>query len=658
MSTIRLREDGLATILIAYIALTLFLTYPLSLRPADTAISRVPDTDLFMWTLAWDSHALFTNPFGIFDANIYHPEPRTLAYSENLIGDVIFAAPVLWLTGNPVLAMNVVALASCVLCGLGGYVLARKVGVGRAGSVLSGIVFAFAPPRFLRIGQLHLTSIHWMPFALAFLHVYFSTGRAADLRLSLGFFTLQALSSGHGAVFAGIAMMGLAAYRVVLGERLDVVKRMRDVGVTGMLLLAPTILAILPYIAVQREMGLRRTLDDWALPATTFLASPTHLHAFLLAQFSASHVNDRALAWLFPGYLPLLLAAAAVMARLPRASAARRTERANAWTHLATALEVSALIALACGAVVALSGPFRWRVGETVVLSLRQPIRVWLVLAAILCLRVSLRSRAPFAPLQRLRTCVDWWRGWSASRRGDVRTYYVLITVLGFWLSIGPPLGLWPAVYWLPGFSFIRVPSRFTLMAVLGLAVLTGMGFDWLASKLRTPRARALATVIGLLMIAEFALIPLNTTEVRVEIPAIDRWLDDRPKPFAVAEVPLPAFGAGGAWERRQTEFMLHSMAHWQKTVHGYSGIRPPGHEELYWQLRLFPDDQSLASLAGLGVDYVVVHTDLYEPAEWPRIEERLRQFSAWLRLEHEEGRGRVYALTPPAARDGNRPIP
>jgi hypothetical protein len=195
-------------------------------------------------------------------------------------------------------------------------------------------------------------------------------------------------------------------------------------------------------------------------------------------------------------------------------------------------------------------------------------------------------------------------------------------------------------------------------MAVLGLAVLTGMGFDWLASKLRTPRARALATVIGLLMIAEFALIPLNTTEVRVEIPAIDRWLDDRPKPFAVAEVPLPAFGAGGAWERRQTEFMLHSMAHWQKTVHGYSGIRPPGHEELYWQLRLFPDDQSLASLAGLGVDYVVVHTDLYEPAEWPRIEERLRQFSAWLRLEHEEGRGRVYALTPPAARDGNRPIP
>ena len=90
---------------------------------------------------------------------------------------------------------------------------------------------------------------------------------------------------------------------------------------------------------------------------------------------------------------------------------------------------------------------------------------------------------------------------------------------------------------------------------------------------------------------------------------------------------------------------MLHSTAHWQKTVHGYSGFRPPLHIELYWQLRLFPDLESLQALARLGVTYVVVHTDLYPREDWPLIDAKLTQFSNWLKLEHQEEGGRVYSL-------------
>jgi hypothetical protein len=637
-------------IVLVYLVLTLLLTYPLSLDPAGRVLSRVPDTDLFIWTLAWDTHALTHSPFSIFDANIYHPERRTLAYSENLLGDAIFAAPVLWLTNNPVLAMNVVALASCVLCGVGAYLLARKVGVGRPGAILSGLVFAFAPPRFLRIGQLHLTSVQWMPFALAFLHSYFDTARAKDLRLAMGFFTLQALSSGHGAVFTTIAMLGLVLYRVLLGEPIAIVRRVRDVGVAGVLLLAPAILTLLPYFAVQREMGLRRSLDasrEWAVPASTFLASPTHFHAFLLSSFSAAEINQDALAWLFPGYLPLLLAAVALVGRGPRTPSTPAADRGLTWTWLAAAIEVVALTSFAVGVLAAIEGPFRWRVGETVILSVRQPLRVWLALAVALILRWGLRRRVPIDIRARVRVCREAWRRRAPSRRRDVRMYYVLLTLLGMWLAIGPPFGLWPAVYWLPGFSFIRVPSRFTLMAMVGLAVLAGLGFDRLTARAAVPRARVLAVVAAVWLLAEFTLVPLATTPFRVEIPAIDRWLDGRPKPFSIAELPLPSFGAGGAWERRQTEYMLHSMAHWQKTVHGYSGFRPPLHQELYWQMRLFPDQQSLTTLGRLGVNYIVVHTDLYPEGEWPRVEQRLQEFGGWLRLEHQEGAGRVYVLTP-----------
>src|SRR5262249_44723261 len=147
----------------------------------------------------------------IFEANIFAPNHDTLAYSENVIGSAFIAAPVLWLTGNPVLAMNVVVLVSCTLCGLGTYLLGRRVGLTATASILAGLVFAFSAPRFLRLDQLFLATVQWMPFALACLHTYFDTGRRRDLRLAAGLFSLQAASSGHAGVFLGVAAVALIA---------------------------------------------------------------------------------------------------------------------------------------------------------------------------------------------------------------------------------------------------------------------------------------------------------------------------------------------------------------------------------------------------------------------------------------------------------------
>src|SRR5262245_62008325 len=102
-----------------------------------------PDAHLFMWTLAWDTHAFVHQPLSIFDANIFYPNHDTLAYSENLIGSAFFAAPVLWLTGNYVLATNMVSLLACVLCGLGAYVLGRRLGLSGPAAFLCGLIFAF-----------------------------------------------------------------------------------------------------------------------------------------------------------------------------------------------------------------------------------------------------------------------------------------------------------------------------------------------------------------------------------------------------------------------------------------------------------------------------------------------------------------------------------
>ena len=187
-------------------------------------------------------------------------------------------------------------------------------------------------------------------------------------------------------------------------------------------------------------------------------------------------------------------------------------------------------------------------------------------------------------------------------------------------------------------------PSRFMLLGMLGIAVLAGFGFDRLTLRLSRVRASAVAAIVTLLLVGEFAAMPFEVESYRVEIPSIDRWLATQPSPFVVAEVPMANPANLGAWERRQTLFMLHATAHWQKTVHGYSGYRPPLHERLFQELTTFPDEKSLKTLSEIGVTYVVVHSDYYAPAEWTRVESAIARFPA-LVLEHVEGDGRVYRL-------------
>ena len=636
---------GFLKVILAFAALTFVLTLPLSLNPAGRVAALAADTDLFIWTLAWDAHAILSQPLALFDANIYYPQARTLAYSENLLGGAIFSAPVWWLTGNAVLAMNVAALASCVLCGVGAWLLARRLGASDAAALVAGVIFAFAPPRFLRLPQLHLTLIQWIPFALAFLHSYLDRGRPRDLRLAVAFFSLQALSSGHGAVFLALAAIGLAGYRVSLGEPLAVRRRIADFGIVGGVFLLPAVLVVWPYLAVQEEMQLMRSLADastWAASAASFLASPTRLHSFVLAQTTDRPINQEAGAYLFPGYLPIVLAAAAFM--WSARSSVPRPWYGSSWTRAALAIEVIWIASLLMTLYVVAVGPIRWKLGTATLLSVRDVSRAVLLVTASTVIRAAMIHRVPInvaARLRRWRECTGPWRD---SWRRDSRGFYLLLLLATLWLSAGPPIGLWPAVYWLPGLNFIRVASRFTLLGVLCLAVLAAFGFDRWTARLPDRRRTLAGAAAAVFLVIEFAAIPLETFAYRVAPPAADVWLASRPGPFSVVEVPVPTAHEGGE-ERRQTMYMLHAMAHWQKTVHGYSGLRPSLHFDLFRQLRLFPDATSLAQLKQLGVDYAVVHVDLYPSGEWPPVEARLAEFGDVLRLEYADAISRVYSI-------------
>jgi hypothetical protein len=178
------------------------------------------------------------------------------------------------------------------------------------------------------------------------------------------------------------------------------------------------------------------------------------------------------------------------------------------------------------------------------------------------------------------------------------------------------------------------------VMGALPVAVLGAAGFDRIASRLSPSTRRIFAFAVGAALVIEFAAIPLHEYPFTVTIPAADRWVAQQRKPFVVAEVPVTV-------ERYQTIYMLHSTAHWQRTVAGYGGIRPVLSQEINGVLQGFPDATGIRYLAELGVTYVIVHIDMYPPGEWPIAQERLRAFEgSGLRLEYADDNARVYSLS------------
>jgi len=630
-----------------YAALTVLFAYPLSIRPGQAVFGDNPDTHLFIWTLAWDAHAFLHHPLTIFDANIYYPYPHTLAYSENLIGLAFFSAPIFWLTGDPIAAMNIAALIACMLCGVGAYVLADRLGLPSRAALVCGLVFAFAPARFVRTGQLHVGAVQWIPFTLAYLHAYFDRGGKWNLRLAAGFFALQALTSGHGAVFLTVAAGGLILYRLALGEPIALRQRLVDFGLSGLLLIAPAILVYLPYRRVKLEMGFHRTFEAWEPTPESFVAARTHFQNWLFSWLPGTNPNETASAYLFPGWLPLLLAGIAIGSFVwTRARGTRaQTWYARPWRWqliAARLLEIAAVVGCVIATIVSASGPIRLTIGEAAIFTARSASRAWGFAVAAVVLRLVLRRAVPLSFRARVEQLRGFWPRWverAAEWRRTATPFYVLLTLGSLWLLLAPPLGAWPHIYWLPGFNLIRAPGRFVVLTVLGIAVLAAIGFDRMVARL-TPRHQTWLTAATVaLMVGEFAGMPLPAFPFRVDTPAVEQWLATQPGPFVIAEFPvLPS-------QRYQTIYMLHSMAHWQKTVHGYSGYEAKMHTQLYDELRGFPDELSLRRLRELGVTYAVVHDDIYPPGRWPAVEERLRRYEDQLTLEYSARGGRVYAL-------------
>src|SRR5919204_78539 len=303
---------GLA--LLAYGVITLGLFPTVVAHLANAFAGDLGDPPSQAWILAWDVHALRTNPAHLYDANIFYPFHEVLAYQDTLLGLLPLAAPVLLLTGNAVLAYNLVFLLSFALCAWGAYLLARLlVGDSRA-AFLGGLVYGFSPYRMVHLYHLNLLSGMWIPFAL----LCWERVRRGRRRHWLGvgvFFALQALSALYYAAFLAVALVVLLAVHLRRARHghddLAGPVLLRDALVTAVSCALALLPFFAPYFRVEHALGASRTLAQtvyFAADLRDFLHS---VNLSVLYGWTGHVLGVRptdALQYLWPGAVALVLA--------------------------------------------------------------------------------------------------------------------------------------------------------------------------------------------------------------------------------------------------------------------------------------------------------------------------------------------------------------
>ena len=542
-------------VVVAAIAITLWLTFPLGFQMVSHAI-ELQDSLFNAYVQAWVTHAFRTHAI-LFDANMFYPARDTLALSENMLGTQLVFAPVYLATKNPILASNSVILSSFVFCAVTMYLLVRYVTASPWASAVAGMVFAFAPVRLSQLGHMQLLSMYWMPLIVLFLYRYLQTSNLIELLALSTSVALQILCS----LYLGYMAL-LVAFCFFVSIAITRPNLLKKKVLGGLVLGAILVCAVLFPVVTQYTRLVATSLNPKYDAAATITASASPIASYCEgsgriygALFKRFYSID--LDWekhLFTGFLPLglaLLSIGGIFRKNKEATSQPNTSSPRSANlqreELLTSLLWGAVLTVLCSYVLSL-GPML-RIHD-------RPTHI----------------RLPFFFLQQ----------------------------------------------WVPGMGTFRVPARFGLSLMLGVAVLSGIGFLHILKageqrwSLRSIGARAGLTAAVLVLVAlEFnggfaGFSPVMTPD---HVPPEYKWLAQRPSSIPILEVPMTKLD--GTWDvYAQNAYILASTFHWHPLVNGYSGHAPATISEMLELVRAMPAREPANLLAGLAVRYILVHID------------------------------------------------
>jgi hypothetical protein len=385
---------------VLFIAAAIVMTIPLALRLGThgPALHELRDPLLNIWIINGNLQRLEAGE-PLFEANIFHPHPNSLVFSEHLLGLSLLCAPLRAVGMGPVGSYNVLLIVSFVLSGLAAYLLAYHLTGRRDAGVVAGIVYAFAPFKFAQLNHIQMLASFWMPLCLLFGHRYLASRRVGWLALCFVAWILQLLSCWYYFFFLGLAVGIAVVFVLAQGWR----PRRRDllVGVIGTAAVGGIALVLaLPYLKERgRDPGFTRTIreaDFYAAKLNSYL-NTTELNR-VWGGLEIGNSPTRTEHQLFPGLAALALGIAGAV---------------GAWRKKDRAVLFYLALALAAGCLS--FGPYLHRLGLHIPLpylllyhlvpgfkALRTPAR----LAALVLLGLSVLAARGWASTQKTRR---WW---------------------------------------------------------------------------------------------------------------------------------------------------------------------------------------------------------------------------------------------------------
>ena len=254
------RFGGQVSALLLFTGLTLAMTWP----QAQHLSTRVHDSDdslLSIWRISWIAHILPRNPLDLLNGNIFHPEPRTLAYSDAVLFEGVAAAPLIWSGVSQVAVYNLVLLLSIALSGWAMWLYATHLTGQAWAGVLAGIAFAFVPFRFDHFMHLELQATFFLPLTLLGLERTLETRSRRAAALTAAAFAGQVFAGIYYAVFLATVLMVVVPVRLRAldgGARVQFARAMLPAFTVVLIVITPYLLA---YVSNRNTLGERQDSD-------------------------------------------------------------------------------------------------------------------------------------------------------------------------------------------------------------------------------------------------------------------------------------------------------------------------------------------------------------------------------------------------------------
>jgi hypothetical protein len=343
------RETAIATVigLVAAIA----VTWPLVTKLGHIGHDAF-DPRFQAWTIDWVQHKL-GSPGSLFDANIFAPEPHTLAYSDSLLGIAIPLLPLRWLGVSPIGQLNIALLLGFATSAGSGYLFGRIVTRSVSVGAMTAAAFAFGPFGSVSSGALHATAHAGIGVAAAAAWWLAERASARDQTRSLvapaALLAAAIVWQASVSFYPGAYAFGAAA--VVLAVRWRALGRRGWLWAGGALMVAAlcTLALSVPYLQVRDEQpGFRRTLAQLPPLSADFGATDPRLSIWgsLLGKGTGWPIYGEPA---FPGLVLLVLTPiGAIAGWRARGHARRAVITGGALTLVGAALAVGA-------------GPTGWR---------------------------------------------------------------------------------------------------------------------------------------------------------------------------------------------------------------------------------------------------------------------------------------------------------